>query len=246
MVAWTLFALAIVPLQLRVSAPYGRHVRKGWGPTVDNRLGWLMMEIPALLLSSAIFFSSGPENKPWTTWAMFLLYAGHYLHRSVVFPFFLRTDGKRMPWAIVASAIFFNVVNAGFIGWHLAYGPAYPSDWAGDPRFIGGCALFALGMGINLHSDYTLIGLRKPGETGYKIPRGGFFRWMSCPNHAGEILEWSGFALLTWSLPGLSFAVWTVANLVPRALRHHDWYLDRFPDYPAERGALWPRLFRAS
>ena len=64
------------------------------------------------------------------------------------------------------------------------------------------------------------------------MPRGGFFRWVSCPNYLGEMLQWSGFALATWSLPGLSFALWTVANLLPRAVAHHRWYRREFADYP--------------
>lgn len=39
-------------------------------------------------------------------------------------------------------------------------------------RFLVGVAIFFTGMAINMHADYTLINLRKPGETGYKIPRG--------------------------------------------------------------------------
>ena len=34
-----------------VVAPYGRHARRqGWGPTIDHRLGWLLMEVPAPLV----------------------------------------------------------------------------------------------------------------------------------------------------------------------------------------------------
>lgn len=32
--------------------------------------------------------------------------------------------------------------------------------------------VFFVGMTINIHSDHVLRNLRKPGETGYKIPRG--------------------------------------------------------------------------
>jgi steroid 5-alpha-reductase/3-oxo-5-alpha-steroid 4-dehydrogenase 1 len=103
-------------------------------------------------------------------------------------------------------------------------------------------ALFVLGFSINLQADTILINLRQPGETGYKIPRGGLFRLVSCPNYLGELIEWTGWAIATWSLPGLAFAVWTAANLVPRALSHHRWYRDRFPDYPAERRAVIPLL----
>ena len=48
--------------------------------------------------------------------------------------------------------------------------------------------------GDYLHSDSILASLRGPGETGYKIPRGGLFCLLSAPNYFGETLEWCGFA----------------------------------------------------
>jgi 3-oxo-5-alpha-steroid 4-dehydrogenase 1 len=102
--------------------------------------------------------------------------------------------------------------------------------------------LFAGGLLLNATSDLVLRGLRRPGETGYRIPRGGAFDWVSCPNYLGEIVEWAGWALATWSLPGLAFAVYTTANLAPRAVSHHRWYQERFPDYPRQRSALVPFL----
>ena len=56
----------------------------------------------------------------------------------------------------------------------------------------------------------------------------------------GEIIEWIGFAVMTWSVAALAFAIWTAANLAPRALSHHKWYRETFPDYPTERKALIP------
>ena len=44
-IAWTLLALAIVPTQFRVTAPYGRHTRTDWGPMISNQLGWCLMEL---------------------------------------------------------------------------------------------------------------------------------------------------------------------------------------------------------
>ena len=72
------------------------------------------------------------------------------------------------------------------------------------------------------------------------ISREGLYRFVSCPNYLGEVVEWCGFALLTFSLPGLLFAVWTAANLVPRARTHHEWYRRTFPEYPAGRKAIIP------
>ena len=59
----------------------------------------------------------------------------------------------------------------------------------------------------------------------------------------GEILEWVGFAIMTWCLPGLIFAIWTMANLIPRASAHHKWYRNEFGDYPKDRKAIIPFIF---
>ncbi len=52
-----------------------------------------------------------------------------------------------------------------------------------------------VGYAINHHADSVLLSLRKPGETGYKIPYGGLYKYISCPNYFGEMVEWFGFAL---------------------------------------------------
>jgi protein-S-isoprenylcysteine O-methyltransferase Ste14 len=148
-----------------------------------------------------------------------------------------------MPIVIMGSAIFFNLVNGSILGGWLGSYAAYPSDWLTGPAFWGGMALFLMGAAINIWSDEILLRLRKPGETGYKIPQGGLFRWVSCPNLLGEMVEWAGFALMGWNVATLSFAVWTAANLLPRALDHHRWYLEKFPEYPKERKAVIPGVW---
>ncbi len=171
------------------------------------------------------------------------LWTLHYFNRSIVFPLRIRTRGKQIPLAVVCSAVGFNLVNGFFNGyWWGWVAPPYPASWLGDPRFIAGALLFVVGAWINHRADTMLIALRNPGETGYRIPQGWLFRYISCPNHFGEILEWCGFAMMAWNLPALSFAMWTAANLVPRALAHHRWYRARFANYPPERKAIIPRL----
>jgi protein-S-isoprenylcysteine O-methyltransferase Ste14 len=165
----------------------------------------------------------------------------HYLHRTWIYPFRVPNRGRRMALSLVVMALTFNLVNGYLNGRYLsALGPVYPVSWIMDPRFVAGVTLFLLGLGINLHADSILLRLRRPGETGYRIPAGGLFRWISCPNYLGETLEWGGWALATWCVPGLGIAAWTTANLVPRALSHHRWYHDRFPDYPKNRTAILP------
>jgi steroid 5-alpha reductase family enzyme len=85
--------------------------------------------------------------------------------------------------------------------------------------------------------------LRKPGETGYKIPHGGLYRFISSPNYFGELLEWSGFAIAAQTLAGWAFFFFTFANLAPRAVSHHRWYREKFSEYPSSRRALIPFLW---
>lgn len=241
-IVWTLLALAIVPQQLKVTAPYGRHTRSGWGPMISNQLGWCLMELVSLVVFAGLFLA-GPAEKTAPMWVFFALWCAHYVNRSLIFPWRTHTRGKTMPLAIAGSAAAFNIVNAGLNGLFLGWaGASYPVAWLADPRFILGLAIFLLGAGINMWSDNRLIGLRRSGERGYVIPRGGLFDRISCPNHFGEIVEWSGFALMCWNLPALSFAIWTAANLIPRAMSHHGWYKRTFADYPQSRRAVIPGL----
>ena len=46
--AWIGLAIVLVPVQLAIAAPYGRHRRAGWGPEIGNRLGWIVMELVSI------------------------------------------------------------------------------------------------------------------------------------------------------------------------------------------------------
>ncbi|NUO00290.1 MAG: DUF1295 domain-containing protein, partial [Saprospiraceae bacterium] len=221
--AWIGLALVAFAYLLRRNAPYGRHIQPGWGPTLSNRLGWFLMEFTVIVVFlMALLWESQPISGPvWFFSSCFLL---HYLNRSIIFPLRMRTAGKRMPVIIVASAMSFNLVNGFLLGYCFANLSNYGPDWWTDARFLVGLTLFGSGLALNWYSDNQLISLRKPGSTGYTIPQGGMFRWVSCPNLLGEMVEWTGFALMTWCLPSFAFMVWTIANLAPRAIAHHRWY----------------------
>jgi protein-S-isoprenylcysteine O-methyltransferase Ste14 len=155
----------------------------------------------------------------------------------------IRTKGKKMPVFIMASGMLFNTVNGSLLGSWFANFAHYSADWYLSPLFITGTFLFIAGMSLNWIADYQLIHLRKNGETGYKIPQSGLFKLVSSPNLLGEIIEWGGYALLTWSLPALAFLIWTCSNLLPRALANYRWYKKRFPGYPSNRKILLPYLW---
>ena len=240
LVIGTLIAAAVTFVSLvLISAPYGRHARDGWGPTIPSRLGWVVMESPAVVLFCAVYFS-GDHRFELVPLVLLAIWQLHYVNRTFVFPFRIRATGKRIPVLMPLLALVFNSVNAYINARWISHIASYDLAWLADPRFAVGVAVFATGWIINVQSDQILLSLRKPGESGYRIPRGGMYRWISCPNYFGEILEWTGFAIATWSLPGLAFAVYTFANLAPRAYQNHRWYKEKFDDYPSSRRALIP------
>ncbi|MBI2565901.1 MAG: DUF1295 domain-containing protein [Candidatus Schekmanbacteria bacterium] len=240
-VAWCGVAV-ITGLALRiVPAPYGRHQRAGWGPRLADRTGWLVMESPAPLVFFALFFR-GPHHDGLPALLFLAMWMIHYVHRAWIYPFRrARPKAGAMPVAIALMGGGFCAINAYLNArWIFALSGGYPATWTTDPRLIAGTLLFLAGLALNLHSDAVLRRLRRGCGAGYQVPYGGAYRWVSCPNYLGELIEWTGWAVATWSLAGLSFALWTAANLVPRALSHHDWYRRTFPCYPPRRRAILP------
>ena len=239
-IVWGWIATAIITFVflLKIKQPYGRHTTDGWGMMVNNNWGWFWMELPALLVMP-ILALTGPNELALPQLIIVGLWSIHYINRTLIFPFRLKTKGKKMPLAIVLSAVFFNGINGFVNGYFLGYLSEVNAtlNWT----LYLGVGFFFLGMIINQRSDNHLLDLRKE-NTGYAIPRAGLFNWVSCPNYFGEIIEWVGFAIAAASLPALSFAVWTTANLIPRALNHHDWYHEKFTDYPKDRKAVIPYL----
>lgn len=239
---WISIAIAVFFLLLKIVAPYGRHASGKWGPQVDNHYGWLLMELPALIVM-IVFFVLNFSTQSMAIEMMIGLFCLHYFNRSFIFPFRLHTRGKKMPILIMVSGIFFNLANTFLLGYYFTHFAVYEMSWLYDARFIIGIFLFFCGVWINWKADNILIHLRKPDETDYKIPQGWLFKYISCPNMLGELIEWSGFAMLCWNMPALAFFIWSTANLIPRAMAHHKWYKNKFTDYPAERKAIVPLLF---
>lgn len=226
---WMGVAMAAFLYLLYKPAPYGRHNRSGWGPQISNRLGWIFMEAVVLF---CFWYWLWPLTSLVNKSLYFLIlpaaFTVHYVHRSFVFPFFLRTKGKKMPLIIMLSAVCFNLVNGNALGWTFSRTEYEPAP---VPVFFVGLGLWVIGLLVNIRHDYMLISLRKNQE-GYVEPRGGLFSKIWSPNLWAEMVEWLGFALMGGTLACWVFFVWTVANLAPRALSHARWYRERFPDAP--------------
>jgi len=226
---------------MRTTAPYGRHFVPGWGATLPNRTAWFLMEIPALLLIAVLLLATGSITEPlafypWLMWTI------HYGYRSFIFPALMRPSGRSFPVLLVVFAIAFNSLN----GYNNAQALIQNAQTGGaffSPGFVFGSILYFFGFWLHVSADHAIRNLRSADFSGYRIPRGGWFQWTSNPNYFGEILQWAGWAVLTWSWAGLAFALFTFCNLAPRAIANHRWYQRSFPDYPADRRILIPGVF---
>ncbi|KAM3928976.1 3-oxo-5-alpha-steroid 4-dehydrogenase 1 [Leptodactylus fuscus] len=228
-------------LMLRfIRVPYGRYSSSVFGPPVPVRLAWFIQELPSLAVPVYYLLVHREVEAPARV--LLVAFICHYVHRTLVFPFLIR-GGKPTPLASFMLALIFCCYNGYLQSSYLCKYAGLPLNWTHDPRFIIGLFLFICGMVINIYSDHILRNLRKPGETGYKIPRGGLFEYVSGANFLGEIVEWSGFAIASWSLPGAAFAIFTLLVLLSRAQQHHQWYVEKFEDYPKARKILIPFMY---
>ena len=50
---WVTIAVITFIYLLYESAPYGRHIKEGWGLNISARLGWIVMESPCVVLMIA-------------------------------------------------------------------------------------------------------------------------------------------------------------------------------------------------
>ena len=233
---WIIIALIIFPINLIYKAPYGKHSTKKWGKTIDNKTGWILMEFPALITCPLIYYIVVEEIS--LSIGFIFIWITHYFNRTIIYPLKIKTKGKKIPIAIVASAFFFNVINGILNGYFIA---TIPFESISFICILIGFIIFIIGLYINISSDNTLIKLRT-NQKGYVIPKGGLFNYVSCPNFFGEIIEWLGFAIMTLNLGSISFLIWTICNLIPRSKAHHKWYKENFENYPSKRKAVIPYL----
>lgn len=232
---WAMSAMGLVVFVSLyfVRAGYGMFRTAAWGPSISNRLGWVLMEAPVFVVMMWLWLVSDQR------WAMpqglfLLLFQLHYFQRSFIFPLLMQ-GRSRMPLSVMAMGVVFNLINGVMQAGGIYFFPReglYDAGWAYllRPNAVCGLLLFILGMGVNLHSDHVIRHLRQPGDTRHYLPTGGVYRWVTSANYLGELTEWVGFAVLTASPAAWVFAWWTAANLVPRAAAIHRRYRQEFGD----------------
>lgn len=229
-------------------APYGKLGSERGGLNLSPRLGWFLMELPATL--SFLWFYLHGQNAAELVPLIFLgIWLVHYGNRGFIFPLLMRVArGTRgtfsiivvvSGWLVTALHGYLNAVFISHLSTHLT------TEWLSDPRFIIGVAIYICGFLLNIQSDAIIRNLRSKeeverGEKVYRIPEGGLFKYVTNPSYFSELMSFTGFAIATWSLGAVFVLLVSAANLIPRAFQVHQWYRDKFDDYPEERKVLIP------
>lgn len=223
--------------------------KRSKGIKLHAKTGWILMELPGLLVFPIVYFMGKNADQPVPLFFL-AIWMIHYTNRALICPMLMRVQpGSNSSFAL-------NVVIAGWLTLFLhgyfnaayltEFGTQYTVAWFSDWRFQTGLGIYLFGFLLNLHSDHILRNLRSKNpstdEPRYKIPYGGAFKWVSCPQYLGEILSFTGFALMTWNLGAVFVLAMTVGNLVPRAIYTHRWFKKNFDDYPVSRHAVFPGI----
>lgn len=228
---------------VRNMSPYGRHLTEAATmKTLPSSIAWPLFECPQVFSFALTFWLTATEHSTVAI-TLFALWQAHYLHRGILYPLRRNDKDKRFPVLNVVMGFFFNLINGYVNGYAVSHAEHLMSNsWFASPWFVLGLIVALGGWLINFQADTILINLRSDGSTGYKIPYGGFFRYVSSANYFGEILLWCGWAMMSFTMAGAVFVLFSLSNLYPRAIASHRWYLEKFPDYPRERKAIFPFL----
>ena len=238
---WVAIGLITFVYLFYENAPYGRHIKDGWGIKIPARFGWVVMESPCVILMVVLALIVR-EQLEMIHKIFLCIWLAHYIHRTFIYPFVIEMTNPKMPISIALSAFFFNIINVNIQAFGVFYFTQYSDDWLTSPAFIIGLSVFLFGMFINIKSDYIINSMKRNKGPGYHIPDQFLYKYLSAPNYFGEIIEWLGWAILTFSISGFVFLIWVIANLFPRAIAHHKWYKDKFDNYPKGRKAIIPGI----
>jgi len=149
-----------------------------------------------------------------------------------------------MALAVVISAFIFCLLNGLMQGYAIGNTiEAFEIQQMSSVQVLG-LLLFIAGFLANQHADQQLRKLRKNSSVDYQIPHGGLLEYCSAGNYSGELLEWLGYLLVSrFSLASTAFLVYSAANLIPRGKAYHQFYKDKFKDYPKDRTAVIPFIY---
>ncbi|XP_072956270.1 uncharacterized protein [Typha angustifolia] len=206
---------------------------------LSSRSGMLLLYTPALLAAVASFAVPGVVVGTRSRLVSAAL-AIHFLKRDFEVLFIHQYSGQMiLDSALLISLSYFANTATMIYDQYLTQGMSEPAI---DMKYVG-VILFLVGIAGNFYHHFLLSKLRKQGEKGYKIPKGGLFELVVCPHYLFEIIGIVGISLISQTVQGLCFTFGTILYLVGRSYATRKWYLSKFENFPQEVKALIPYIF---
>jgi very-long-chain enoyl-CoA reductase len=207
------------------------------GPTVPSRVGMTLVYAPACYFGVSALGKMSSQTL-WThrTALTSAMMVAHFGKRTLEC-LFLHSYSGGMPLASSLFISFFYSILSVSNSHYAAFSPPL----TGFPSV--GFALFLVGTLGNLYHHVLLANLRKPGETGYKVPRGGWFEYVAAPHYFFELMGHLGVAMTTQHFVSLGMFTGMAAYLVERSMAQSAWNRKKIEDYPRDRKNIVPMLF---
>jgi very-long-chain enoyl-CoA reductase len=124
-----------------------------------------------------------------------------------------------------------------------AYTQTVPDTFFSEYTLPLGISLFVTGTAGNFYHHYLLATLRKPGEKGYKVPKGGFFEYVAAPHYLFELIAWLGVSLVSQHFLSFLCFLGMTAYLIDRSIAQAEWNRKKMESYPKERKNMLPFVF---
>jgi len=220
-----------------------------FGPNVSTRNGMMFLYTPGILIALYFFVQIGifipaaiMENRGAL---MAVLIAVHFAKRVFESAFVHKYSGT-MP---VTTCLTITSLYAIMSPAHCYYAQLAPPFKTAPGELLRsiGLVLYVVGILGNFYHHYLLATLRKPGETGYKVPHGGFFDLLggvATPHYFFELIEWLGVALVSQHVNSFMLLVGMFLYLADRATAQTEWSKTALKDeYPKTRKHMIPMLF---
>ena len=91
---WIGIALIVHVTMFYIKAPFGRHTTEKWGITINNKLGWFVMDLPSLAIM-IYFLITGTQSFTSYVWILFSIWIVHYLNRTIIYPLRIKSTPKK-------------------------------------------------------------------------------------------------------------------------------------------------------
>ncbi|XP_060184464.1 steroid 5-alpha-reductase DET2-like [Lycium barbarum] len=205
---------------------------------IPSKVGMIFAYSPSLIACLSFFwiFPTGGIRFFLLNSAMTI----HFFKRVLEVLFVHKYSGSMaLKSAVTISTSYFIASSSLIYIQHLTKGSTEPII---DLKYLGSI-VFLVGIIGNFYHHFLLSKMRKKGESGYKIPKGGLFSLVICPHYLFEIVTFLGFSLISQTLFSFSSTIGTVFYLMGRSYATRKWYLSKFEDFPRSVKALIPFIF---